>query len=206
MDLCQPRNVRRERNPCGRSKNLLQIARLTFVVNHGIGLFGNRLSKKDDFGFKQGLTIRTFRWKLLQGGHGDFPRDPAIETGEEPVCAMEFDNVFAPGGLMEVIHVLGNHGVDQPHLLHQCQTPMSGVGLRLDDEFQHFLQHDPDPVRLRPEGITMGIFLRVILAPERLFTPQIGDSTFPWDSSPGKATGLFFTEDILACAVDAPLV
>ncbi len=120
--------------------------------------------------------------------------------------SMEFDNPFAPRGLVEAIHILGYHRAEKSHLLQQCQSSVSRIGVRLDDKLHHLLQHAPDLFRLSPEGINMGIFLRIVFAPEPLVTPEIGNPTFHRDTSPRKDNGLFCREDVLNRPVDSPFL
>jgi hypothetical protein len=72
--------------------------------------------QKNYLRFKQNLTVRVFRRELLQGEHRDFSPEATIEAGEDSMGAMKFDNLFAPGGLMEAVHILSNHGAEQSHI------------------------------------------------------------------------------------------
>jgi hypothetical protein len=51
---------------------------------------------------------------------------------------MKFKNVFAAGFLVQIVNVLGNYGLQQSGLFHQCQHLVCFIGFSINKKIEKY--------------------------------------------------------------------
>src|SRR5262249_19288416 len=114
-------------------------------------------------------------------------------AGQTPYAGgipVEFDDLLriGAGALMEIVHVLRDHAVEQAQLLQSDQRPVRGVRLGVANGRVELAAHRPVAATrvVRPHEVRKREIVRIVSSPEPRGTPEVRDPGLGRDTGPGE--------------------
>ena len=122
-------------------------------------------------------------WSKVQGLPGVLA---AAGVADEAVgVAVVLHHALAPGGLVQVVDVLGDDAQQQAPGLQCRQGVMGRIGPGTGDDRVHLLQQGPDLGRVIPKGPDVGVFHGIEALPEAAGAAEVGDAGLHRDAGAG---------------------